>query len=342
MKKHQPQKLISRAALMVLFAVLLLSSCKISKPAINETRSEISRSEAEAHDWENALKYAFRQHYKDVKNNHAKRMHAAYPVITQDLLNMTLIRSNGDRVRFKMDKKAYFTFAHTSHTPLAIYSILYPVNFNVDNDSTLLTLNNYKSLVANAIEGIKKVNHINEGQKDRILSLLKTSNQYLQKIISDKKTSKEEFHAFTKSVRKHIEANLYDGAMEQLTQFHEKLHHWKSAYPNENWDELRVVVMGFHQPRDLYALKLFFQWLLDEPETERRVVYAEFQFSMFGKNRGKAEDLALKLLATVDLDKEASLFLLGEKTLLQKDVMGPATVKILESWGPTKWFSGED
>jgi len=216
--------------------------------------------------------------------------------------------------------------------------MLNPVDFNVEKDSTWSKLGRYKILIENSIKGIKEVNHINTSQKERILSLFEKSNQYLQKIIATRKTSKEEYHEFAQSVRKLIKDNLHDGAMEQLTQFYEKLNQWKGNYPNENWNELRVVVMGLHQPRDWYALKLFFQWLLDEPEIEKRVVFAEYQFSMFGKNREKAENLALKLLTTVDLEKEVSFFLLGEETLLQKDVMGPATVKILETWGPPRGY----
>ncbi len=339
MKKYHLQKSIPQLSLIII--LIVLSSCKISKPAVKDLKPIASQISVED-DWQNALKSSFRHHYKIVVNRHAKKMHANYPVITQDLLNMTLIRSNEEKVRFKMDKKAYFTFAHTSHTPLAIYSILYPSNFNVNNDSTLLKLNEYSLLIKNAEQGIKDVKHINENQKQRILSLLTKSNQYVQKIISDKKTSKEEFHDFAKSVRKLVEVNLNDGAKEQLTQFLKQLEEWKFSYPDENWDELRVVVLGFHQPRDLYALKIFFQWLLKEPSVERRVVYAEFQFSIFGNNQEKAEEHALVLLTKVDLEKEASLFLLGEETLLQKDVMGPAAAKILEEWGESKWFLGKN
>ena len=108
---------------------------------------------------------------------------------------------------------------------------------------------------------------------------------------------------------------------------------WKTTYPKEDWSELRVAVIGFHQPRESYALKLFFQWLLEEPEVEKRVVYAEYQFSIFGKNKEQAENLAIELLSKVDFEKEASLFLLGDETLLQKDVMGPSTEEILKKWG---------
>ena len=134
-----------------------------------------------------------------------------------------------------------------------------------------------------------------------------------------------------------VEGNLYDGAKEQLDQFKAQMEKWKTEYPNENWEDLRVVVMGFHQARDLYALKLFFQWLLKEPDFEKKVVFAEYQFSIFGDQKEKAEELALLLLTKVDFEKEPSLFLLGNETQLQKDVMGPAAQKILKAWGQSDW-----
>ena len=323
-----------------LFVVFISSSCKITKPVEPITTAPgIIKVEE---DWQSALKTSFRKHYKITANSHAKTMHAKYPVITQDLLNMTLIRSNGERVRFKMGHKAYSTLAHTSHTPLAVYSILYPSNFKLDIDSTFKKLKDYSLLLQNAKTGITNVTYLNGEQKERIYQLLTKTDDYIQKITANKKTSIEEYHNFAKSVRPIIEQNLYDGAMEQLTQFLKQLNDWKMEFPEENWDELRVAVLGFHQPRELYTQKLFFQWLLDEPAIEERVVYAEFQFSIFGKNKEKAEARALELLTKVDLEKEASLFLLGEETILQQDVMGPATKKILGEWGETKWFLDEN
>ncbi len=320
-----------------ILTLLITVSCKTPNTVLKETKPAPVQTSIKQ-DWQSALKSSFRKHYKASVNSHAKKMHAKYPVITQDLLNMTLIPSNGKKVRFKMNRKAYMTLAHTSHTPLAIYSILYPSDFIVNNDSTLSKLKAYRLLLEDAKKGIQEVQHINKEQQQRISSLINISAEYVQKMISTKTTSKEEYNDYARSVRPLVENNLHDGAKEQLIQFLAQLENWKLEFPNENWEELRVVVMGFHQPRDFYALKLFFQWLLNEPEVEKRVVYAEFQFSIFGKNREKAEKLALELLTKVDLEKEPSLFLLGEETLLQKDVMGPAADRILKDWGATKWF----
>ena len=318
----------------LLLVLILAGSREVSTPT-----SDISHSqppELAIDDWENALKASFRKEYQAVTQAHAKNMHASYPVITQDLLNMTLIRSNGEKIRFRMDRKAYMTFAHATHPPLTIYSMLYQEDFEL-KDSTLQKLQAYRELLAAGKKGVWQTSHINAEQQQRIHDLLSRSDEFLQRIVNDQQTSKAQYHAYAKSIRPLLAANLYDGAMEQLTQFRVQLEEWKQAYPEENWDELRVVILGFHQPRDLYVTKTFFQWLLEESGFEKQVVYAEFQGRITGKYRENAEHQALELLTKIDLEKEASLFLLGNENQLQQDVMGPAAVEIMKAWGRSTW-----
>ena len=317
----------------VLLLILVLCSCNATKLEPKETVTTAPQ-QTRVKNWQDSLKSSFRMYYSKAVESHAKKMHASYPVITQDLLNMTLILTNGEKVRYQMNKDGYFTLAHTTHPPLTLYSILYPKNFKIDSD-VQMALANYRKTLESAIVGVQKVNHINETQKQRITSLLRNSLQYVKIMLVNLETSKEEYHEYAKSVKPFIEGNLHDGAKEQLDQFLGQINIWKKEYPNENWNELRVAVLGFHQARDLYALKLLFQWLLKEPKYEDKVVYAEFQFSIFGSNRENAEQKALELLTKVDLEKEPSYLILGDKTLLQKDVMGPAAKKILESWSKT-------
>jgi hypothetical protein len=93
-----------------------------------------------------------------------------------------------------------------------------------------------------------------------------------------------------------------------------------------------VAVLGFHQPREQYTIKLFFQWLLQEPNYEKRVVYVEFQTSFSGDHLGDAENIAVALLTKIDFELDASTLIFGEPKTLQIDVMGPAAQRILQTW----------
>ena len=70
------------------------------------------------------VRKAFRADYDEAIATHLKKLRSNYPIVTQDLLNMTLLRAGGAPERFSMQNGAYFLMAHTSHPLLTVYSIL--------------------------------------------------------------------------------------------------------------------------------------------------------------------------------------------------------------------------
>ncbi len=331
--------------------LILISSCKVSqsidttpivtteipekatpKPATRPTQKKT---------WESELKSSFRTHYKAMVQKRQAEIKQSYPVIIQDFLNMTLIRSNGERVRYKMEKtkrKEYLTLAHTTHPPTSVYLILSTVDFKIDHDTTIQQLMVYDTIVQNAIIGIQDASHLKKSQVENTIKMLVFTQEYLQKIIQDRHTTKQAYQDFALLVRPLTNQNLNDAALIHLTQFKEQMQVWKTIYPEEDWSELRVAVLGFHQPRIGYVPSQFFQWLLKEPEFENKVAYVEFQFSIFGKNRPQAEAYALELLTKIDLDKAVAYTILGDEILLQQDVMAPATKEVISTWGESDWF----
>jgi hypothetical protein len=282
------------------------------------------------------LRRAFRTHYDEAVANHQRQLHAAYPVITQDLLSMTLIRSTGERCRYPMNTTTYFLMAHTSHPPLTVYSLLSRDNFGSISSDTIAKLAEYRKVLQAASLSVTETN-LQLAIKDRLKRILNSTEEYVDNIISKGETNLAEFENYASQLGPLIKENLYIGAREQLDQFRSQMEVWRKAFPMENWGDLRVVILGYHQPRDLYVLKLFFKWLLREPEYEERVVFAEFQDLITGDKRDEAEKLALLLLAKVDFEKGVGQSIFGDRLILQKDVMGPAAVDILKQWGSSNW-----
>ena len=112
---------------------------------------------------------------------------------------------------------------------------------------------------------------------------------FISHMSEQRRVSREEFAAYAEPLRPLIHENFRIGASEQLVQFKAQMKLWKEQFPDEKWGELRVVVLGFHQAREQFALSEFFQWLLKEPGYENRVVFAEFQGSLSGAAREAAE-----------------------------------------------------
>lgn len=292
--------------------------------------------------WQGALKNAFRTHYKTMVQKEQANISQNYPVIIQDFLNMTLIRSNGERIRFRMKKKAYQTLAHTTHPPTSVYLLLSAADYHINNDSTIQQLMSYDTLVNKAIVGMQTVKHLEKAQVENTKKMLELTHAYLEKIITERTTTEADYQDFAVSVSPMANKNLYDAATTHLNQFKEQMQVWKTTFPDENWQELRVAVLGFHQPRVGYVPMQFFQWLLKESAFENKVAYVEFQFSIFGPNRPEAEAKALELLTKIKLDKAVAYSILGDETFLQQDVMAPVTKDIISNWGDSDWYKQEN
>lgn len=326
-------------SLFVFLLLLSLPACNINKKAqIPPTKTPSPSTIPTSQTWESALKSSFRAHYKTAFHNHIEAFSQNYPIIINDFLNMTLIRSNGERLRFRMNKKVYNSLAHTAHPPLATYLILEASNFSIDADSTIQKLEDYDSILQLGVDSISLATHLNDEQKNRIRQIFQQTQSYIRKTLETAKVNKEDFRTFALAVKPLIDQSLHESALEQLTQFKTKLNAWKTEFPEENWSELRVAVQGFHQPRVRNIMSQLFQWLLKEPAIENRVVYVEFQFPMFGKNRKRAEILALELVAKVDFERDAAYYVMGDENILQVDITGPASEKIIKDWEPSDWM----
>jgi hypothetical protein len=282
------------------------------------------------------LRKVFRTRYDEAIAAHSQQLRSSVPIVTQDLLNMTLLRASGPPAHFSLKSGPYFLMAHTSHPPLTVYSILAVQGFGKLSDPTRQELAEYQQTLEKAMAGIRSL-ELPPDTERRLTTILSQTESFVAQSLTSGVVTREQFEAYAEPLRAPIRENLRVGANEQLLQFRAEITAWEQEFPQEDWANLRVVVLGVHQARNEYALKLFFQWLLHEPDFEHRVVYAEFQAPPVGDARAAAEAQALQLLTKVDFEQEAGRLIFGDPTILQKDVMGPAALEILGNWGDPHW-----
>lgn len=316
----------------LLFVCGLLWSCALAPP-VKQTAAPPAET-APSTD----LRSLFRRAYDDAIAYHRATTIHGGPLIVQDLLGMTLIKTDGERLRYEMDKTVYFTVAHNTHPPYGIYSIIAFQGYGPLNDYQLSRLAEYRVGIVASLARLDTYK-IDADTRQRLAVILNASRDYIDQISAAGAASRESFQAFVTPLRPLFHANFHLAALEQLRQFRAQMKIYQARYAEENWDDLRVVVMGFHQTRNLWVLKQFFQWLVREPDYEHRVVYAEFQHPFFGENRARAESLAIELATKVDFDLSAAEIFLGDKTLLGSDILGPYGRDIIESWGPSDFFA---
>ncbi len=316
--------------------LLLLSSCASARghgyQAANSSSAAAKPAPPSAL---KALDAASVEAYQAAVAANLKALPCRAPVILNDFLNMTLYMCDGRQEPFKMDTKRYFLMARTAHAALAAFSLAEPAGDGVLTSGALEGIRAYIAFLPAAREQVTKAD-VDEKTRDRLLALLDSTSDYLGGLLRNGRVDQAEFDAYAARVRPLIQDNLHVGAEEQLRQFRDQLNKWRTSYPKEHWGDLRVVVMGFHQARDLYATQQLFRWLLREDGPQNRVVYAEYQFSPFDRS-DEAKKLALELLSKVDLDHRAATALFGNPNVLQQDVMGPAATEILRQWGASDW-----
>jgi len=324
----QPQRSIARSTELTL--ALLLAA------VVGCTPLRASQSSPKNNSAIKTLDDAFVDAYNAAAKAHLAEMREEGPIILNDFLDMTLYRMDGSTTTFQMDAANYLLMARTAHPALALFSLVREGGLGPLSASERTAVREYVAKLSSAYAEILGGGGDQVVTK-RALTLIQKSQEVAESALVSGTFSEDAFRSYASEVRPLIEANLELGAREQLEQFRAALDSWRSTFPNERWDRLRVVVLGFHQARELYATKLLFRWLLREPVLERRVVYAEVLIPPFGAQRDESHRLALELLSKVDLDREAADLILGDSTALQRDVMGPATEKILESWGASSW-----
>ena len=314
-------------------SILVLVGCTQSVGHVTTVPDEVVLAGADQRPLEK-LKDEFHADYDAAIAHHSEVLQSRSPLIVNDLLNMTLYLSGRPPEKFPMRKATYFLMADSAHPPLALYSILTLTDFSPLGATGRSRLEALRAAITDG-RARMAVEVQDPKTKARLEHILTATDAYAARLLGGEPPSREKFSTFASEVRDDLRQNLYVGAREHLRQFNDQIHKWRTENPNQNWSDLRVAVIGLHQPRQDYALSLFFRWLLREDAEEYRVVYAELPKAPFGTQKGEvnlnkeAHSYSLELLSKVDFDREASRLFFGDEHFLQHDVMGPAAASIL-------------
>jgi len=101
---------------------------------------------------------------------------------------------------------------------------------------------------------------------------------------------------------------------------HAQVTAWRRDMSPREWDQLEVVIIGPHMPRENLVLTQYFLRLLHEPREGRRVVYAESLWE---------EKNALDLLGTHLLDGSVGEAFFGDYMRMHRDLLGDAATEYL-------------
>jgi hypothetical protein len=252
------------------------------------------------------------------------------PIITQDLLSMTLHANNDLQLRFVMKKELFKLVAEMSHIPITIHTIADKNDWQF-TDNLFTELTEYKNLLQETARFFEK-SDLDPVLKDRIKNMIDISCQYLSTILINHVMHKDSYTDYALHMRPYIAKNLEDGAKTLIEQFNNQIKIWQTNYPNEQWSCLKIAILGTHDPREGYVLKQYFQWLLKEPGYEKNVIYVEYpEVNDIISDKTKSTKQAINALINNSYQQKIGLDLMGEPSYMQRDVMSEPAKYILQN-----------
>ncbi len=280
------------------------------------------------------LNEAFRQHHQQAVTTHLTKLRNEVPMLVQDLLSMSLYLPHQDKpLRFRMDKRTYMNMATISHPPLTLFDLVHHHGFNKPLSSSLQqALLQYKNTLTNARLAYQKSNELNADELKIMSEIFLQSESFITAALKENQVSLSRYKQYLATVTPLVNQNLTFAACDLLTQFKDQVYLWRKQYPQYHWQNLRIAILGFHQPRHGYALKQLFRKLLKEPHYEKHVIYMEFQASLYPSKETNIFAKALLSLAKYDYDQHAARVLYNDAKGLESDVLAHSTKKILKDW----------
>lgn len=245
---------------------------------------------------------------------------ASLIVIDDDVL--LFYRRNHPVQRFPGLKPPIYTKMKTlGHIPLAAFCLVCDHTGGRITPGLLAKISEFRGALESSAEDLDTSDEVQQGILPKPSPVYAKVIAFLDAVIAKEGASGEEIAAFAQSVGQDIPPLLAAAARAQLdacnvlvTQIHQQL------LSDDQWDELRVLILGPYMARQGQLFLQYFSKLLDtSAQGDRRLVYFD------------GDDLqgAFDRLGTTMLDAMASHAIFGDRETLHRDVLADETTRYL-------------
>jgi hypothetical protein len=261
-----------------------------------------------------ALNNAFREAYADAKS---RVLASSSPTLIVNGDNFALLR-DGRRVEANVGTPIYDPVKTIAHLPLAIYVTLTPGEGAIGDDR-LKTLAGLRQLIPPAEASLDTLK-LPAATLARQKQIVAGSLAFIDDVAGKRKFARSSLLAFTRGMAPLVLENVTEATRAQLDATHAQVSAWRRDLSPREWNQLHVLIIGPHMPREGLVVTQYFLRLLHEPREGRRVVYAE---SLWG------EPQALDLLGTHLLDGSVGEAFFGDYMRMHRDLLGDAASQYL-------------
>ncbi len=247
-------------------------------------------------------------------------LRSAGPLILVDGDKLILIHET-HREEAEVVPSLYHNLKMISHLPLSIDITIAPFGDGPIDVTRLEELKTLRGLAARMREDLDN-RGFSAGQVQRQQTIFRESLAYLDRLIERKSSVKDERIAYTRAMGPLLLTNADEAARAAIDAYLAQTSTWRDMLPPEDWQRLRVIVIGPQMPRENNLAVQFFAHLLGVPGEGRRIVYAESLYE---------EPRALDLLATHLLDSRFSEDFFNDPNRMDRDLLGDAATAYLQT-----------
>lgn len=266
---------------------------------------------APASDPLNALNETFRAAYRRAKE--ATLAHAG-PVILLEGDNVVLMRGP-QRLEVPYTPAVYHVLKMVAHVPLALDVILAPhAGDDTLNDAFVAELLRYRELMGQAEPTLT-----NQGLEPEPLArsrkIFAECRAFLDSVVQARRCPREERIRFARRMTPMVMKNVGEAARAELDALHARITAWRAEMTAEEWNAVKVVILGSALPRKQNLAVQYFCRLLGEPGEGPRIIYAESV---------RDEAKALDLMATGAVDTTIGEDFFNDPARMHRDLLSDA------------------
>jgi hypothetical protein len=261
-----------------------------------------------------ALNNAFRAAYADART---RVLTSSGPTLIVNGDIFTLLR-DGKRIEANVGTPLYDPLKTIAHIPLAIYVTLTSAAEALD-DGRLKTLAGLRELIPPAEASLDTLK-FPAATLARQKQIIAASLAFLDDVAAARRFTRSRLLAFTRRIAPLVMENVTEATRAQLDATHAQVSAWRGDMSPQQWNQLHVVIIGPHMPREGLVVTQYFLRLFGEPKEGRRVVYAESLWE---------EPKALDLLGTHLLDGSVGEAFFGDYMRMHRDLLADAASQYL-------------
>lgn len=241
------------------------------------------------------------------------------PVIVVEAEAVTLLR-NGTSERAAYLPARYHHFKALGHVAMGLWSLLGPHLDRPVSAELRGLLADYRTELAGLQPHLPALG-LRWDDTNRQREILASSIAFIDTALASFSVRPEERRAWADTIAPALLGNAYDAAEQQITALHTLVEGWRAAMSAEEWERLRVVVLGPNRPRESHPPYAYFARRLGSEVIGVRLVNADNVAEAAG---------GLDLLASTLTDNRLAADFFGDSGRLRRGLLSDATTALLD------------